>query len=91
MVFSFHCLLRSLHDKKETGFYNIKLKCLKNFSTILIVYNFTDLSGGIIMPVNWKSERQYQDIMYQTYKGIAKISINRPQVHNAFTPKTVME
>ena len=43
------------------------------------------------MPVNWKSERQYQDIMYQTYKGIAKISINRPQVHNAFTPKTVME
>ena len=55
------------------------------------MYNFTDLSGGIIMPVNWKSERQYQDIMYQTYKGMAKISINRPQVHNAFTPKTVME
>src|SRR4051812_31261645 len=43
------------------------------------------------MSVNWESERQYQDIIYQTYKGIAKISINRPQVHNAFTPKTVME
>ncbi|MED4692001.1 enoyl-CoA hydratase-related protein, partial [Peribacillus frigoritolerans] len=43
------------------------------------------------MSVNWVSERKYQDVIYQTYKGIAKISINRPHVHNAFTPKTVME
>jgi naphthoate synthase len=43
------------------------------------------------MSVNWKSERKYQDVIYQTYNGIAKISINRPQVHNAFTPNTVME
>lgn len=43
------------------------------------------------MTVNWVSERKYQDVNYQTYKGIAKISINRPHVHNAFTPNTVME
>lgn len=43
------------------------------------------------MSVNWKYERKYQDVIYQTYNGIAKISINRPQVHNAFTPNTVME
>ncbi|UOE58948.1 hypothetical protein HPB58_16645 [Priestia filamentosa] len=43
------------------------------------------------MSVNWRSERQYQDIIYQTYKGIAKISINRPQLHNAFTPQPVKQ
>ena len=43
------------------------------------------------MPVNWKSERKYEEIIYETYNGIAKITINRPEVHNAFTPRTVME
>lgn len=42
--------------------------------------------------VNWSgSEKVYEDIIYQTFEGIAKITINRPDVRNAFRPKTVME
>jgi naphthoate synthase len=39
----------------------------------------------------WKSEKEYKEILFHTFEGIARISINRPQVHNAFTPLTVME
>ncbi|ANB62278.1 1,4-dihydroxy-2-naphthoyl-CoA synthase [Anoxybacteroides amylolyticum] len=43
------------------------------------------------MAIEWIAERQYEDILYETYNGIAKITINRPEVHNAFRPKTVQE
>jgi naphthoate synthase len=39
----------------------------------------------------WVKEREYEDIIYETYNHIAKITINRPEVRNAFRPKTVME
>lgn len=40
---------------------------------------------------NWETIKEYQEILFTFCDGVAKISINRPQVHNAFTPKTVME
>src|SRR5216684_9000836 len=43
------------------------------------------------MPVAWKQERPYQDILYETAEGMAKITINRPQVRNAFRPQTLFE
>ncbi len=41
--------------------------------------------------VAWKTIRKYEEILFGFHKGIARISINRPQVHNAFTPLTVKE
>ncbi|MBX2945137.1 MAG: 1,4-dihydroxy-2-naphthoyl-CoA synthase [Cyclobacteriaceae bacterium] len=39
----------------------------------------------------WKPIKEYKEILFHKYEGIARISINRPQVHNAFTPLTVQE
>ncbi len=41
--------------------------------------------------VNWIQVGDYQDIKYHKAEGIAKITINRPEVRNAFRPLTVME
>jgi naphthoate synthase len=39
----------------------------------------------------WKPVKEYRQILFETFEGIGRISINRPQVHNAFTPLTVSE
>ncbi|MFD1425878.1 1,4-dihydroxy-2-naphthoyl-CoA synthase [Kroppenstedtia sanguinis] len=43
------------------------------------------------MSVQWKSVREYEDIKYEKYNHIAKVTINRPEVRNAFRPQTVTE
>ena len=42
-------------------------------------------------PVQWETIKEYEEILFSLHEGIAKISINRPHKHNAFTPKTVNE
>ena len=46
--------------------------------------------------IEWKREspqggQEYTDIVYETAEGIAKITINRPEVRNAFRPTTLFE
>ena len=39
----------------------------------------------------WEDIKKYQDIKLQRKGAVAKITINRPEVRNAFRPQTVME
>src|SRR4249920_1180250 len=41
--------------------------------------------------VAWQPSGDYTDIRYETGEGIAKITIDRPEVRNAFRPLTVKE
>ncbi|HEY8496674.1 MAG TPA: 1,4-dihydroxy-2-naphthoyl-CoA synthase [Limnochordales bacterium] len=41
--------------------------------------------------IQWQTAKTYTDILYEKAEGIAKITINRPHVRNAFRPLTVME
>jgi naphthoate synthase len=56
----------------------------------------TDTSDGLGNQIkagaDWKpGDRAFTDISYETAEGIAKITICRPEVRNAFRPKTLFE
>jgi len=42
-------------------------------------------------PIVWTPIKHYEEILFELYDGIAKITINRPEKRNAFTPLTVQE
>ncbi len=41
--------------------------------------------------VKWETMKEFSDINFEFYNGIAKITINRPDVYNAFRPETTIQ
>jgi naphthoate synthase len=41
--------------------------------------------------INWTTLKDYEDITFKYADGVARIAFNRPEVRNAFRPKTVSE
>lgn len=41
--------------------------------------------------INWNTIKEYEDITFKIADGVARIAFNRPEVRNAFRPKTVDE
>lgn len=39
--------------------------------------------------IDWKTVKEYDDITFKQSNGVARIAFNRPEVRNAFRPKTV--
>src|SRR6187455_399539 len=59
-----------------------------------------DETREVRQPLDWQAagtkagtgpEESFSDIRYETAEGIAKITIARPEVRNAFRPQTVVE
>ena len=46
---------------------------------------------GDKLAISWTPSGEYTDIRYETTDGIAKLTINRPDVRNAFRPQTLFE
>ena len=45
----------------------------------------------MLREINWESKGQFEDITYKKCNGVARIAFNRPEIRNAFRPKTVAE
>ena len=44
-----------------------------------------------MLKISWESYGNYKDIRYHKFEGISKITINRPEMRNAFRPLTIKE
>lgn len=55
------------------------------------LYTKNPLKLCIMSSIPWKKVREFEDITYKKANGVARIAFNRPEVRNAFRPKTTSE
>src|SRR5688500_2869784 len=53
--------------------------------------SLTLVGNDSMSPFPWKQAKAFEDIRYEKWEGMAKITINRPEVRNAFRPQTLFE
>ena len=46
---------------------------------------------NIMSKIQWETAIEFEDITYKKCNGVARIAFNRPEVRNAFRPKTTSE
>lgn len=58
-----------------------------------IIINLSNIKQHKNMTTNrtWSTIKEYEDILFDFYNGIGRITINRPHYRNAFTPTTTGE
>ena len=54
-------------------------------------WNREQEARSIAPGAEWRAAGEYEDIRYETADGIAKVTIDRPEVRNAFRPQTLIE
>ena len=54
----------------------------------MIKCGITDLNKRKTIMRTWTPIKEYSDIKFESFNGVAKITINRPDVYNAFRPET---
>jgi len=48
-------------------------------------------ASELFAPIEWQTAAEFEDILYEKTEGIAKVTINRPELRNAFRPQTLAE
>jgi naphthoate synthase len=58
---------------------------------VKILCNSVSLRKIFTKMIEWKTAKEYEDITYKKCNGVARIAFNRPEIRNAFRPKTTSE
>lgn len=56
-----------------------------------MAYIYTNRNQKYMETINWQTAIEFDDITYKKCGGVARIAFNRPEVRNAFRPKTTAE
>jgi naphthoate synthase len=62
-----------------------------SYASVPIRHKDAPPEADLYAPIEWRPAAEYSDIRYETADGIAKITIDRPEVRNAFRPQTLAE
>src|SRR5690606_10082722 len=89
----FHCLCQVERSRDLFNFRVGRTSRLRSrghsFFKVGISYIYAKIIN--MNPINWKTAKEYTDITYKKSNGVARIAFNRPDVRNAFRPKTTAE